>query len=395
MPVLGDHYGRVLEAGELKLMRDGGSFTIAYHEHVMPVAPRSLNDLLARAAERVGSDELAFLADSFGNLPALDRHRSAERDPAPPRQGGPPPAAGPALLGKPRDRPGHRPRRSRRSTPRRPSSMRCSSGRTTAWPTGGRPARSSTIAASSTSTPWSACGSRTARVFEDTHVVVLDWVRKGVLDGLRVDHPDGLRDPRQYFERLHEAAPERLDRRREDPRARRAAPRRLARRRDDRLRLPQPRHGPADRPVGRGAPDRLLRRFTGVAADYPAMVRDKKHLVLKELFGSDLARLTSLLASICERQKRYRDYTRRELSAMLREVIACFPVYRTYIEADSGRISERDRQYIDEAIEAAKREPARDRRRPLRLLPRPAPAPRHRASSSRRWSCGSSRTPAR
>ena len=40
---------------------------------------------------------------------------------------------------------------------------------------------------------------------------------------------------------------------------------------------------------------------------------------------------------------------------MLREVIACFPVYRTYIEAESGRISDRDRQYIDEAIEAAKR----------------------------------------
>ena len=85
------------------------------------------------------------------------------------------------------------------------------------------------------------------------------------------------------------------------------------------------------------------------------MVRDKKHLVMKELFGSDLARLTALLASICERQKRYRDYTRRELSGMLREVIACFPVYRTYIEADSGRISDRDRQYIDAAIEAARR----------------------------------------
>src|SRR5205823_9845421 len=46
-----------------------------------------------------------------------------------------------------------------------------------------------------------------SRVFEDTHVVVLDWVRKGVLDGLRVDHPDGMRDPKQYVERLHKHAP--------------------------------------------------------------------------------------------------------------------------------------------------------------------------------------------
>jgi len=76
MPILGDHYGRVLEAGEFKLRRDGGTFTIHYHEHAMPVAPRSLNDLLAKAAERVQSDELAFLADSFGNLPL-----STETDP--------------------------------------------------------------------------------------------------------------------------------------------------------------------------------------------------------------------------------------------------------------------------------------------------------------------------
>jgi (1->4)-alpha-D-glucan 1-alpha-D-glucosylmutase len=99
----------------------------------------------------------------------------------------------------------------------------------------------------------------------------------------------------------------------------------------------------------------LFTRFTGLSADYTAMVRDKKHLVLKELFGSDLARLTSLMMNICKRQKRYRDYTRRELNGMLREVIACFPVYRTYIEAEPGRIGDRDRRYVDEAIESAKR----------------------------------------
>src|SRR5262249_13423423 len=96
-------------------------------------------------------------------------------------------------------------------------------------------------------------------------------------------------------------------------------------------------------------------RFAGVTADYRALVRDKKHLVLKELFGSDGARLTSLLVKVCEHQKRYRDYTRRELSGMVREVIACFPVYRTYIEAESGKISDSDRHWIDEAIETAKR----------------------------------------
>ena len=39
------------------------------------------------------------------------------------------------------------------------------------------------------------------RVFEDSHRLILKWVREGVLDGLRVDHPDGLRDPAEYFRR--------------------------------------------------------------------------------------------------------------------------------------------------------------------------------------------------
>src|SRR5205807_2071031 len=46
------------------------------------------------------------------------------------------------------------------------------------------------------------------QVFADTHSLVLHWLREGVLDGVRVDHPDGLRDPRQYFERLRAAAPD-------------------------------------------------------------------------------------------------------------------------------------------------------------------------------------------
>jgi (1->4)-alpha-D-glucan 1-alpha-D-glucosylmutase len=43
-------------------------------------------------------------------------------------------------------------------------------------------------------------------VFEDTHRLVLSWVRDGAVDGLRVDHPDGLRDPQQYLSRLAGAA---------------------------------------------------------------------------------------------------------------------------------------------------------------------------------------------
>jgi (1->4)-alpha-D-glucan 1-alpha-D-glucosylmutase len=45
-------------------------------------------------------------------------------------------------------------------------------------------------------------------VFEETHALVLDWLKEGVLDGVRIDHPDGLRDPLEYFNRLRQSAPE-------------------------------------------------------------------------------------------------------------------------------------------------------------------------------------------
>src|SRR5690606_36137937 len=87
VPVLGDHYGRVLESGELVLTRDGARFEVCYHEHRYPIAPRSLDAILAPAAERTQDDDLAFLSDAFRSLPlaasgdpadARRRHRDKE-----------------------------------------------------------------------------------------------------------------------------------------------------------------------------------------------------------------------------------------------------------------------------------------------------------------------------
>jgi len=64
LPVLGDHYGRVLAAGELKLERQGGSFLIRYQEHSFPVAPEAMAGILAKAADRRSSRELGFASQS-------------------------------------------------------------------------------------------------------------------------------------------------------------------------------------------------------------------------------------------------------------------------------------------------------------------------------------------
>jgi hypothetical protein len=78
--------------------------------------------------------------------------------------------------------------------------------------------------------------------------LVLQWVRAGEADGLRIDHPDGLRRPSRYLRRLREAAPVGVDRGREDPGGRRVASHRVAGGRHHRLRVPQRRHRSLHRP---------------------------------------------------------------------------------------------------------------------------------------------------
>ena len=65
-----------------------------------------------------------------------------------------------------------------------------------------RPTTRSTTAASSRSTPWPGSGSRTVAVFDESHVEIRRWFDEGLVDGLRVDHPDGLRDPAAYLDDL-------------------------------------------------------------------------------------------------------------------------------------------------------------------------------------------------
>ncbi|HEY0514231.1 MAG TPA: malto-oligosyltrehalose synthase [Thermoanaerobaculia bacterium] len=353
LPILGDHYGRVLEAGELKLVRRGGRFEIHYHEHRMPVAPRSLDALVAEAARRCGSPDLAFIADALGQLPPATltdresiarRHRDKE-----------------VLAGQMARLAEERPEMARaldetvaainRDADRLDELLQRQNYRPAFWRTAGQELDYRRFFDVHT-----LIGLRMEdeRVFADTHALVLRWLREGVLDGVRIDHPDGLRDPEEYLERLRDEAPEAwvVVEKILEP--------------GEPLRASWPVEGTTGYdflaraggllvdPAGEGPLTDLYAELTGETSDWPERVREKKLLVLGDLLASDVNRLAEVFLEVCERHRRHRDYTRFELRQAIREVVAVFPVYRTYARAELGEIAELDRRYAGEAIEAAK-----------------------------------------
>jgi (1->4)-alpha-D-glucan 1-alpha-D-glucosylmutase len=108
-------------------------------------------------------------------------------------------------------------------------------------------------------------------------------------------------------------------------------------------------------PAGEGPLTKFYAEFTDEPTDFAIVVREKKGMAMRDLLGSDVNRLTALFGQICERHRRHRDYTRHELHHVLREVISSLPVYRTYVRAKVGQVSEDDSRTITEAVESAKK----------------------------------------
>ncbi len=73
------------------------------------------------------------------------------------------------------------------------------------------------------------------------------------------------------------------------------------------------------------------------------MAHEKKLNVEQEALGSDVNRLASMFVEICENNRDRRDYTRAEIRRAIREVAACFSIYRTYVVPERNEITEEDR----------------------------------------------------
>ena len=205
MPILGDHYGRVLEAGEFRLTRDGGAFTVHYYDHVVPVAPRSIDDLLAGAARRCRSMELESLATFFGRLPlsyltdrasVRERHRDKE-------------VLRSSLARLLREEPDvaaavdAEVAAVNADPDRLDALLERQNYRLAFWRTAGRELDYRRFFDIHT---LAALRMEDEAVFLDTHELLIQWLDRGVVDGLRIDHPDGLRDPEGYLRRLEQEA---------------------------------------------------------------------------------------------------------------------------------------------------------------------------------------------
>ena len=353
VPVLADHYGRVLERGELKLTREGGSFLVRYFDHEFPVAFTSLDTLLETAAGRSHSLELERLAEECRELPELPLGEVREAE------------ARHLAKESIRERIG-------RLAEQQEHAREAIDG-VVAW-VNLQPNRLDGLLDRQhyRLARWQAAADdldyrrffdinelvavriEEPEVFEATHELVLRWVAEGVLDGLRIDHVDGLHDPEGYVRRLQERAPD----------AWIVVEKILAA--GERLPDGWPVAGTTGYdflnrvlglfvdPRGEAQLSRVYERFTGDDVTWPDAAYQAKLYALDHLLASDLNRLSAIFVRVCEGNRRFRDFTRREVRAGIRELIACLSVYRTYIRPEPGRVSEADRLRVEAAVAAAR-----------------------------------------
>jgi (1->4)-alpha-D-glucan 1-alpha-D-glucosylmutase len=112
----------------------------------------------------------------------------------------------------------------------------------------------------------------------------------------------------------------------------------------------------------RKAFDEFYTRFTGNRVTFADLVYERKKHIMRVALVSEVNVLARALDRLTERNRRTRDYTLNNLRDAMREIIACFPVYRTYAACGEPEISPRDRRYIDEAVnQALRRNPGSDR----------------------------------
>lgn len=372
LPILGEHYGRVLEDGQLELLFDPaiGDFHIQYYEHRLPIDPREYPRILGHRLDvlvtRLGHgnpllDEFQSLSSAFGRLPtrlsAPETEKSErvrdrviyKRNLAGLCANSPDIAAFVAenvaeFNGRKGD----------------PESfdllhklLNAQAYRLSHW----------RIAADDINyrrffdiNDLAGLCMERPEVFEAAHRLVFRLLAEGSICGLRIDHPDGLFDPKEYFIRLQKSNGENgfvylVAEKILEP--------------DEALPSDWPIHGTTGYDFGNllnglfvnmsaeSKMGRTYEAFTGRQADFEEIVYKCKKLIMHSALASELNVLANKLSRIAQSDRMTCDYSLNGLRDALIEIVAAFPVYRTYIA--NGACSEADLRYIDSAISKAKR----------------------------------------
>lgn len=195
-------------------------------------------------------------------------------------------------------------------------------------------------------------------VFFDTHALLCAWLKQGWVDGVRVDHPDGLRDPSQYLRRLNCLAPnawvvvEKILGPQENLPA--AWPVAGTTGYDFMNQV----NGLFVDPRGERPLTDFYAGFTGEKAGFEPVRHEKKCLMLKEMFVPEINRLGEMLSQIAATHVRFRSRPKEELRNAMIELAASLPVYRTYVRDQDAAAGKADVAWIERAeADACRRRP--------------------------------------
>ncbi|HZQ62494.1 MAG TPA: malto-oligosyltrehalose synthase, partial [Casimicrobiaceae bacterium] len=380
IPILGDHYGDVLERGELRLSFESatGAFAVRYYSHRLPLDPRTYAPLLERARQCAG----ALPPSAAARVSAL---LSAMRA-LPPRH-----ATSPQRMQARHEAKEALKAQLARVAADSPELARGIEAAVAQW--NGTPGDADSVTALHDLLEaqafrvafWRVAGDEinyrrffdvnelaalrieNDAVFEQTHRFVLSLVATGKVAGLRIDHPDGLYDPARYFERLQESYARATGRPIDDAARERPLyvviekilasheelPTSWAVYGTTGYRLANLLTGLFVDSAAKGRVDRAWRAFVrDEAVEFDEAVTRGKRTVMQSTLAAELNVLTRRLLQIARADRHTRDFTYGALRKALMEITAAFPVYRTYV---SDRVAPHDRRHIEWAVARARR----------------------------------------
>ena len=381
LPILGEQYGKVLENQDICLRYEDGCFVITYFDHKFPIAPKSWNEILsfrlAELAALLGEEnedvqELQSIITALRNLPSRN-----ERDPE-------------RVAERYREKEIIRRRLMRLTTEceavrehlmanvaafngtkgdsssfdRLDALLNEQSYRLASWRVASEEINYrrffdiNQLAAIRTEDP---------SVFQESHQLIFRLLKEGLATGLRIDHVDGLYDPEHYLIQLQEWA------------ARELPP--------DKPGEPASLFVVVEKILGKGEPlphtwpvagttgydflnvvnglfvhasqeramEALYTRFVGRRVGYDDLVYHTKKLIMQASMSSEINGLGHQLNILSEHDRQYRDFTLNSLTHAIGEIIACFPVYRSYVTPEKKDVLDRDQTYICMAVARAKR----------------------------------------